>query len=126
MFAKAAAGASATAESWNPNKAADNGGNLREQELQESLRQLALQTAIADDLSFAYQLQLEEVLRASAEKGLQVSPRLFAAESEECSQRRAAVDPQIASLADSSMSSSQPVDRWDDALSRSLWKCSSD
>ena len=69
--------------------AVTNGGPLSE--LEEDLRQLALQRSTVDDLSFAYQLQLEEVMRASAERaGLQVSPRMFAAESEECVQRRAA------------------------------------
>ncbi|KAL3161579.1 hypothetical protein ABBQ32_010441 [Trebouxia sp. C0010 RCD-2024] len=65
--------------------------------LEDELRQLAVQRATIDDLSFAYQLQLEEVLRASAENaGLAVSPRMFAPESEECLQRRAAVEAQVA------------------------------
>lgn len=64
--------------------------------LEDELRQLAVQRATIDDLSFAYQLQLEEVLRASAENaGLAVSPRMFAPESEECLQRRAAVEAQV-------------------------------
>ena len=66
--------------------------------LEEELRQLAVQRATIDDLSFAYQLQLEEVLRASADDaGLAVSPRMFAPESEECLQRRAAVEAQVSS-----------------------------
>lgn len=74
--------------------AVTNGGPLSE--LEEDLRQLALQRSTVDDLSFAYQLQLEKVMRASAERaGLQVSPRMFAAESEECVQRRAAVEAQV-------------------------------
>ena len=64
--------------------------------LEEELRQLALQKATIDDLDFAYQLQLQEVLGASAESaGLAVSPRMFAAESDECLQRRQAVDAQV-------------------------------
>ena len=64
--------------------------------LEEELRQLAVQKATIDDLGFAYQLQLEEVLRASAENaGLAVSPRMFAPESEECLQRRYAVEAQV-------------------------------
>lgn len=71
--------------------------------LEEELQQLAVQRAIIDDLSFAYQLQLEEVLRASADNaGLAVSPRMFAPESEECLQRRAAVAAQVSFM----------VDRW--------------
>lgn len=55
-----------------------------------------MQKATIDDLGFAYQLQLEEVLRASAENaGLHASPRMFAAESDECLQRRYAVDAQV-------------------------------
>ena len=62
----------------------------------EELRQLAVQKATIDDLLLAYELQLEEVLRASAENaGLAASPKMFAAESDECLQRRYAVDAQV-------------------------------
>ncbi len=65
-------------------------------QLQQELRQLAIHQAVVDDLSFAYQLQLEEVLQASAGRpGMDVSARMFAPESEECLQRRAAVDAQV-------------------------------
>ena len=64
--------------------------------LEEELRQLAVQRVTIDDLGFAYQLQLEEVLRASAENaGLAVSPKMFAPESEDCLQRRCAVEAQV-------------------------------
>ncbi|KAL0050976.1 hypothetical protein WJX82_011428 [Trebouxia sp. C0006] len=64
-------------------------------QLQQELCQLAIHQAVVDDLSFAYQLQLEEVLQASAGRpGMDVSARMFAPESEECLQRRAAVEAQ--------------------------------
>lgn len=65
-------------------------------QLQQELRQLAIHQAVVDDLSFAYQLQLEEVLQASAGRpDMDVSARMFAPESEECLQRRAAVQAQV-------------------------------
>ena len=65
-------------------------------QLQQELRQLAIHQAVVDDLSFAYQLQLEEVLQASAGRpGMDVSAIMFAPESEECLQRRAAVEAQV-------------------------------
>ncbi|KAL0032118.1 hypothetical protein WJX77_005784 [Trebouxia sp. C0004] len=64
-------------------------------QLQQELRQLAVHQAVVDDLSFAYQLQLEEVLQASAGRpGMDVKATMFAPESEECLQRRAAVEAQ--------------------------------
>lgn len=55
--------------------------------LDEELHQLTLQRETIDDLHFAYQLQFEEMLRASAENsGLTVSSKMFAPESEECLQ----------------------------------------
>lgn len=68
-------------------------------QLQQELCQLAIHQAVVDDLSFAYQLQLEEVLQASAGRpGMDVSARMFAPESEECLQRRAAVEAQVNQL----------------------------
>ena len=65
-------------------------------QLEEELRQLALQQAAVDDLSFAYQLQLQEVLQASAGRSdLHVSASMFAPESQECLQRRSAVQAQV-------------------------------
>ena len=65
-------------------------------QLQQELRQLAIHQAVVDDLGFAYQLQLEEVLQASVGRpGMDVSARMFAPESEECLQRGAAVEAQV-------------------------------
>ena len=89
-----ALGAAAHETPGTAQTAAGDGGCLSG--LEEELRQLAVQKATIDDLSFAYQLQLQEVLRASAENaGLAVSPRMFAPESEECLQRRHAVEAQV-------------------------------
>ena len=64
--------------------------------LDEELQHLTLQKETIDDLRFAYELQFEEVLRASAENaGVTVSRKMFAPESEECLQRRAAVEAQV-------------------------------
>lgn len=67
--------------------------------LEEELQQLALQKATIDDLDFAYQLQRQEVMRASAENaGPAVSPRMVAAETDECLQRRHALDAQVSEV----------------------------
>ena len=80
-------------DSASPVTAAD-GAYLHQ--LQQELRQLAIHHSVVDDLRFAYQLQLEEVLQASAGRpGMDVSAGMFAPESEECLQRRAAVDAQV-------------------------------
>ena len=71
-------------------------GDSCSQQLEEELRQLAVQQAAVDDLNFAYQLQLEEVLQASSGRpDIEVSARMFAPESEECLHRRAAVEAQV-------------------------------